>query len=167
MAFEVEVGEDLQVHRASLAAMMRPMPETTFSPHTGFLLHWPDSELAGVTLDAPAAPTTLRLRFAAASGHRVPERVAGYLSPVELVFHDATWRGDDPALCLGGVAQGTLLVDGAPVGPAAHVSALPADRRGAVVCEFRLISGTALRIEALQLVASLDDAVRFRESFAC
>lgn len=147
--------------------MMWPMPETTFSPFSAlspFLLQWPDSELAGVTVDSP---TTLRLRFAAAFGHRVPDGVAGYLSPVELVFHGATWQGDDPALCLGGIAHGTLRVDGAPVGPAAHVSALPADRRGAVVCEFRLISGTALRIDALHLVGSVDGAARFRESFAC
>ncbi|MDZ7855569.1 hypothetical protein [Sphaerotilus sp.] len=137
------------------------MPDTTFSP---FLLHWPDSELAGVAVDSP---TTLRLRFAAAFGRCGPQGVAGYLSPVELVFHGATWRGDAPALCLGGIAQGMLRVDGAPAGPAAHVSALPVDRRGAVVCEFRLMSGTMLRIEAQHLTGTLDAAARFRESFAC
>lgn len=144
--------------------MMWPMPETTFSASSAFLLHWPDSELAGVAVDSP---TTLHLRFAAAFGHRVPDGVAGYLSPVELVFHGATWQGDDPALCLGGVAQGALRVDGAPVGPAAHVSALPVDRRGLVVCEFRLISGTTLRIDAQAVTGQCGDGARFHPSFAC
>jgi hypothetical protein len=133
------------------------MPET-------YCLHWPDSELAGVTQDPSMA---LRLRFAAAFCRRTADGVAGYLRPVELVFHAATWRGDDPALCLGGIAHGSLLVDGIPVGAAAHALALPLEARGATVCEFRLISGTALRIEAQAVTARLGDDVSFHESLAC
>jgi hypothetical protein len=133
------------------------MPET-------YCLHWPDSELAGVTEDPSMG---LRLRFAAAFCHRATDGVAGYLRPIELVFHAATWRGDDPALCLGGVAHGSLLVDGVPVGSVAHVLPVPLEVHGATVCEFRLISGTALRIEAQAVTARLGDSVCFHESFAC
>jgi hypothetical protein len=146
--------------------MMRAMPDTLLP----FWLHWPDSELAGITLDTPVAPATLHLRFAAAFGRWAEDAgVAGYLRGVELVFHEATWQGDEPSLVLGGVAHGTLRVDGAPVGPAAHVTGLPVDQAGAVVCECRLMSGTVLRIEARRVVGYLGGEARacFRESLAC
>jgi hypothetical protein len=65
------------------------------------------------------------------------------------------------------VAHGTLRVDGAPVGPAAHVTGLPVDRSGAVVCECRLISGTMLRIEARRVSGVIGGDARFHESLAC
>jgi hypothetical protein len=127
-------------------------------------LRWPDSELASTTAETP---DTLRLRLAAAFCHRVEDGVAGYLQPVELVFHGATWCGDDPAVCLGGIAHGGLLVDGVPPGTNAHVVPLPLEVRGAVVCEFRLISGTALRIDAQSVRVFMGNGARFHESFAC
>jgi hypothetical protein len=127
-------------------------------------LRWPDSELASTTVEAPG---TLRLRLAAAFCHRALDGVAGYLQPVELVFHGATWCGDDPVVCLGGIAHGRLLVDGVPSGTTAQTVPLPLDRRGAVVCEFRLISGTALRVEAQSVRVSSGEGARFHESFAC
>lgn len=129
-----------------------------------FHLRWPDSELAATTVDGPA---TLRLRLAAAFCHRAEDDVAGYLQPVELVFSGATWRGDDPAVCLGGIAYGRLLVDGVSPGAGVDGVPLPLDASGAVVCEFRLISGTALRIEAQSVQVSMGEGARFHESFAC
>jgi hypothetical protein len=129
-----------------------------------FHLRWPDSELSATTVEGP---TTLCLRLAAAFCHRAADGVAGYLQPVALVFRGATWRGDDPAVCLGGIAQGRLLVDGIPPAARADGVPLPLDASGAVVCEFRLISGTALRIEAQSVQVSMGDGARFHESFAC
>jgi len=127
-----------------------------------YFLHWSDSELASLTAVAPA---TLHLRFAAAACRRADDGLAGYLRPLELRFEGATWHGDGPAL--GGVAHGDLLLDGQPLGPAAHVLPLPLDRRGVVVCQLRLISGTVLQIEAARVVAQIAEAARFRESYAC
>jgi hypothetical protein len=127
-------------------------------PTPAFVLRWPDSELACTRVDSP---TTLHLRLAAAACHRVADGVAGYLQPVELVFHGATWTGDAPAVCLGGVAQGCLWVDGVP----ADGVPLPLEARGAVVCALRLISGTALHIAAQAVCVSA--GARFHESYAC
>lgn len=127
-----------------------------------YFLHWPDSELAGL---AETMPGTLCLRLSAAACRRTDDGQEGYLRPLELLFEGATWRGDGPAL--GGVAHGTLLLDGQPLGPAAHVLPLPLDRRGLVVCHVRLISGTVLQIEAARVVVQIADAARFRESHAC
>lgn len=126
------------------------------------VLHWPDSELASLT---EAAPGTLCLRLSAAACHRTDDGRAGYLRPLELLFEGARWGGDGPAL--GGVAQGSLLLDGQPLGPAAQRLPLPLDGRGVVVCTLRLISGTQLRIDAARVVARLTDRVCFHESFAC
>jgi hypothetical protein len=136
----------------------------TASNAPAFHLRWPDSELASATVDSP---TTLRLRLAAAFCHRAEDGLAGYLQRVELVFHGATWCGDDPAVCLGGIAHGSLLVDGVLPGTTAQTVPLPLDRRGAVVCEFRLISGTSLHIEAHAVRVSSGEGARFHESFAC
>jgi hypothetical protein len=125
-----------------------------------FVLRWPDSELAGTHVDSP---TTLRLRLAAAACHRVADGVAGYLQPVELVFHGASWSGDALAVCLGGVAQGHLSVDGV----VADAVPLPLQVRGAVVCELRLISGTVLHVSARAVQVSSGDDARFHESYAC
>ncbi|MEX8492616.1 hypothetical protein [Sphaerotilus sp.] len=127
-----------------------------------YFLHWSDSELAGATQDTPA---TLRLRFAAAACRRVDDGLAGYLRPLELVFEGATWHGDGPVL--GGVAHGSLLLDGVPLGQAAQVLPLPLDRRGAVVCRLQLISGTVLHIDAARVVAQIRREAEFRESYAC
>jgi hypothetical protein len=129
-----------------------------------FVLRWPDSELAGAHVDSP---TTLRLRLAAAACHRVADGVAGYLQPVELVFHGASWSGDAPAVCLGGIVQGRLSVDGVVPGGIAQGLPLPLEVQGAVVCEFRLMSGTALRIAAQGLRVSAGENARFHESYAC
>ncbi|WP_293999879.1 hypothetical protein [Sphaerotilus sp.] len=126
------------------------------------VLHWPDSELAGLTADTP---TTLRLRLAAAHCHRADDGLVGYLRPVELVFHAATWQGDGPAL--GGIAEGHLLCGGQPLGLVGQGLPLPLDCHGAVVCHLRLISGTVLQITAGRVVVQPGEDARFRESFAC
>ena len=142
---------------------------TTLPSAPTFLLHWSGSEIAGITVDGDL----LTLRFSAAFGHRAgggpdgTDGPAGYLRPVEMVFDGASWRGDDPAVCLGGLAQGSLLVDGVPPSAGRWVLPLPLAQCGEVVCEFRLISGTALRIEAKSVVARSGDGARFQESFAC
>lgn len=134
------------------------------APHLPPVYHlrWPDSELASAhTLDT-AGPATLHLRLAAGAVRRVADGVAGYLQPVTLAFEAAVWSGDALAACVGGVARGTLEVDGA-----ARALGLPMEVRGAVACELRLISGTVLRIRATALrVAAAPDA-RFHESYAC
>ncbi|MBP8271416.1 MAG: hypothetical protein KAX42_06030 [Sphaerotilus sp.] len=127
-----------------------------------YFLHWPDSELASLTEEAPAA---LRLRWSAVCCHRADDGLAGYLHPLELVFHGAVWQASGPVM--GGVAQGNLLVDGAMPSPAEHGLPLPLDRRGAVDCSLRLMSGTVLHITAGQVVVQIGDETRFRESFAC
>lgn len=129
-----------------------------------YFLHWPDSELASLTEEPPA---TLRLRWAAACCHRADDGLAGYLHPLDLVFHGAVWQASGPAI--GGVAHGSLLVDGAVPGAAVHglPLPLPLDCRGDVVCRLRLMSGTVLYIAAAQVVAQVGDETRFRESFAC
>jgi hypothetical protein len=124
-----------------------------------FVLRWPDSELASTRV---TSPTTLHLRLAAAACHRMADGVAGYLQPVELVFHGAIWSGDAPADCLGGLAQGSLSVDGVLQG-----MPLPLSVQGVVVCEFRLVSGTVLRIVAQSLCVSAGEDARFHPSYAC
>jgi hypothetical protein len=134
-----------------------------------FLLTLPNSELAGVDLlpaGGEGTGLTLVLRFAAAFGHR-DDGVAGYLRPVALRFRDARWQGDDPALCLGGLAHGTLQVGGRPLGPTAYQVPVPAEAAGEVVAELRLISGTTLRIVARQVEAHVGADAVFHESFAC
>lgn len=136
---------------------------TTLPSAPAFLLHWSGSEIAGLTVDGQ----TLTLRFSAAFGHQPGDGVAGYLRPVELVFQGAAWQGDEPALCRGGVVQGRLQVNGAPVGASVHALPVPGAATGAVACEFRLISGTALRIEAASVIARSGEGAQFHESFAC
>ena len=138
-----------------------------------FLLTLPNSELAGVDLDSGDGEgdgATLVLRFAAAFGYR-DDGVAGYLRPLALHFHDARWQGDEPALCVGGLAHGTLRVDGRPLGPTASQVPVPlpgpGDAAGEVVAELRLISGTALRIVARRVEAPVGADAAFHESFAC
>lgn len=130
------------------------------------ILLWPDSELSGLT-EAP--PRTLRLRLSAAACRGVDEGPLGpatrYLRPLDLRFEGAGWCADGPLL--GGIAHGSLLLDGQPLGSAAHRLPLPIDRRGRVACHLRLISGTELHIEAVRVVAEIPEAACFRESFAC
>jgi hypothetical protein len=127
-----------------------------------YFLHWPDSELASLT---EVAPAMLCLRLSAAACRRTDNGQEGYLHPLELLFEGATWRWDGPAL--GGIAHASLLLDGQPLGPAAHVLPLPLDRRGVVVCTLRLISGTVLQIDAVRVVGQIADAARFQASHAC
>ena len=132
--------------------------------HAAYLLQWPDSELASLTEHTPG---TVCLRFSAAACRRVDDGLVGYLRPLELWFEGATWHADGPAL--GCIAQGSLQLDGQLVGSAAQAPGvpLPLDRRGGVVCTLRLVSGTALRVEAERVVARIADAASFRESCAC
>lgn len=132
--------------------------------HAAYLLQWPDSELASLTEHTPGM---VCLRFSAAACRRVDDGLVGYLRPLELWFEDATWHADGPAL--GCIAQGSLRLDGQLVGSAAQAQGvpLPVDCRGGVVCTLRLVSGTALRVEAGRAVARIADAACFHESCAC
>lgn len=134
--------------------------------HAAYLLQWPDSELASLTEHPPG---TVCLRFSAAACRRVDDGlvVVGYLRPLELWFEGAIWHADGPAL--GCIAEGGLRLDGQPVGSVAQAPGvpLPLDCRGRVICTLRLVSGTALRVEAGRAVARIADAACFHESCAC
>ena len=134
--------------------------------HAAYALQWSDSELASLTEHTPG---TVCLRFSAAACRRMGDGLDGYLRPLELLFEGATWHADGPVL--GCIAQGGLRLDGQPIelGPAAQAQGLPLpfDRPGVVACTLRLMSGTALHIDAERVVAQIADAASFRESCAC
>ena len=112
-----------------------------------------------------ALDDALLVRFSAAHVYRVdPETgsVGGYAGGLVMCFTAANWVGDLGA-CIGGVADGSLAVDGLR---AARLP-LPLNRSGVVDADFRFINGTTLTLRASTVQCDNPDPALFSESYAC
>lgn len=119
------------------------------------------SEIERVEVDG----ATLRVHFSAAHLHRGEGPGAttpGYAGQFDMVFEQAVWDGE-PALCIGGLADGDLTLDGVR----RSRLALPLDASGDVQAHFRLISGTMLAVRAARVRCATPDPERFVASYAC
>ncbi|WP_374402963.1 hypothetical protein [Niveibacterium sp.] len=107
----------------------------------------------------------LRVHFSAAHLNRSAPggaRVPGYAGKLVMRFSDARWSGE-PERCIGGLADGSLSVDGLRQ----TRFALPLNASGSIVVEFRLISGTQLSVQAAQVSCEPPKPDQFIESYAC
>jgi len=119
------------------------------------------SEIDHVASDENA----LYVFFSAAHVHRAAPGsapVPGYAGQLCLRFSDAHWDGE-PERCIGGLADGSLSIDGARQ----TRFALPLKASGSIAAEFRLISGTQLSVRAASVSCESPAPDQFIESYAC
>ncbi|WP_374510395.1 hypothetical protein [Niveibacterium sp.] len=119
------------------------------------------SEIERVESDANG----LRVHFSAAYLHRSAPSgasVPGYAGKLVMRFSGARWSGE-PERCIGGLADGSLSVDGLRQ----TRFALPLNASGSIVTEFRLISGTQLSVQATHVSCEPPAPDQFIESYAC
>lgn len=126
------------------------------------VLYWHQSEVLRIQPPNEAG-TPARLLLSAAALER--DGVAGFLKPLELIFHDARLQGP-LADCLGSIARGGLRIRTSPARELHHI-ALPwrALQPLQLTLEFR--NGSTLLIEAAAAHCDVPPAARFVESYAC
>ena len=126
------------------------------------ILYWHNSEVQCIQPPEQAGGPA-RLLLSAAALTR--DGLAGFLKPLELVFHDARLQGP-LADCLGSIAQGGLQIGPSSARELHHIP-LPwqAPQPLRLTQQFR--NGSTLLIEAAAAHCDVPPAARFIESYAC
>ncbi|MEK8032876.1 hypothetical protein AACH06_18810 [Ideonella sp. DXS29W] len=126
-----------------------------------YTLEFEGSEIASVA----ECDGDLVVRFSAAAATDDSSRTEGHLQSVELIVHQASWRGH-LGLCFGRLSSGSLAAEGATSTgasrlPVPHQSHLP------VRLELLFRNGEALAVGGASVTLRTNGPTAFFESYAC